>query len=893
MKNDCQKLPQEGGKGGGLRSCRSSKNGFIPTSFRALSRIMSSGASTVASTVKSAASAASAIVDRDNESTHCQVLWAGFDKIECEGRITRQVLLLGCWYGFQVWDVEEPDNVHNLVSKHDGPVSFMQILPKPISLKQHGDKFANSRPLLIICADGSFPGGSNASQGVTTPRNGTIHHSHDVTNSGFVPTVVWFYSLRAHSYVHHVKFRSVVHSVRCSSRVVAVLQASQIHCFNAATLERDYNIVTNPIVTGYSGSGNMGFGPLAVGPRWMAYTGNPVAVSNCGRVNPQHLTPSASFPTWGANGSLVAHYAKESSKQLAAGIVTLGDMGYKKLSRYYSELRPDGNGSQSGGAHLKIQGFTNGHLPEAESVGMVLVRDIVSKDLVTQFRAHKSPISSLCFDPSGILLVTASVHGHNINVFRIIPSLLKNSGANQASYVHLYRLQRGITDAVIQDISFSCDSRWIMISSSRGTNHLFAISPSGGSVSFQSSDAYLSARNNGSCVMAKTSAHWPPSGVQELNDQVICESGPPVTLSVVGRIRSGNNGWKNTVSGAAAAATGRTSSLSMAIASAFLYCKSNNHNFDPSLLVSNYCLLVFSASGCLTQYALRASPGMDSIAASPSLGTTCEPGVEPETKLIVEAIQKWNICQKLNHKEREDNVDIYGDFGNSDSSKIFPEGMRRENGKYHETIDKVKGKVSSEERQHMYISEAELHMHQPVTPLWARPEIYFQSILFNDISMDADGACGGEIEIERIPTRTVEARSKDLVPVYNYLQAPKIQQQRMSGNNDQLLNIQRSEVSGKDNPINSNLGYPHCTTNGCIEPYNGIEENGSNGCWMAPETTTKDIVYNSDSPKANTQLGFVNNSQISTKETQAKFVNNDIDGLKRKNHFEGEVEEFD
>lgn len=499
----------------------------------------------------------------------------------------------------------------------------------------------------------------------------------------------------------------------------------------------------------------------------------------------------------------------------------------------------------------------------------------------------------MCFDPSGILLVTASVHGHNINVFRIIPALSKNSGTDQASYVHLYRLQRGITDAVIQDISFSCDSRWLMISSSRGTNHLFAISPSGGSVSFQSSDAYLSTKNNGSCVMTKTSAHWPPSAAQVLNDHIICESGPPVTLSVVGRIRSGNNGWKNTVTGAAAAATGRASSFSMAIASAFLYCKSNNHNVDPSLLVTSYCLLVFSASGCLTQYALRASPELDSIAASHSLSTTCEPGVEPETKLIVEAIQKWNICQKLNHKEREDNIDIYGDFGTSDISKIFPERMRRENGSYHETIDKVKGKVNSEERQHMYISEAELHMHQPVTPLWARPEIHFQSILFDDISMDANGACGGEIEIERVPTRIVEARSKDLVPVYNYLHAPKIQQQRMSGINDQLLHIQRSEVSGKDKPMNNNLGYPHCMTNGCTELYNGIEENGSNGCWMEPEATKGFVYSNDDSPKANTQLGFVNNSQISTEETQAKFVNNDIDGMKTKNHFEGEVEEFE
>ncbi len=146
----------------------------------------------------------------------------------------------------------------------------------------------------------------------------------------------------------------------------------QIHCFDATTLEREYTILTNPIVTGYPGSGGTGYGPLAVGPRWLAYSGSPVAVSNSGRVSPQHLTPSESFSGFNSNGSLVAHYAKESSKQLAAGIVTLGDMGYKKLSRYCSELLPDSNGSlQSGSPGCKVNGTVNGHFPDADNVGMV------------------------------------------------------------------------------------------------------------------------------------------------------------------------------------------------------------------------------------------------------------------------------------------------------------------------------------------------------------------------------------------------------------------------------------------------------------------------------------------------------------------------------------------
>lgn len=81
----------------------------------------------------------------------------------------------------------------------------------------------------------------------------------------------------------------------------------------------------------------------------------------------------------------------------------------------------------------------------------VIVRDIVSKSIIVQIRAHKSPISALCFDPSGTLLVTASIRGHNINVFHILPSPSSCSSVftGTGSSVHLYRLQRGITNAVV------------------------------------------------------------------------------------------------------------------------------------------------------------------------------------------------------------------------------------------------------------------------------------------------------------------------------------------------------------------------------------------------------------------------------------------------------------
>ncbi|KAG5570188.1 hypothetical protein H5410_059954 [Solanum commersonii] len=790
--NDGEK-PKEGSKSG------RSSNGFIPTSFRVLSRIVSSGASTVRS-------AASAIVDRDND--HDQVLWAGFDKLEY------------------------------------GPVPFIHILPKPIASKKHEDKFSDSRPVLILCTD----------------------------RPSFDPAIVWFYSLTCHSYVHQLKFRSVVHLVRCSSRVIAILQATQIHCFDAATLYKEYTVVTNPVITGFSGFCSTGVGPLALGPRWMAYSGSPVSISNSGHINPQHLTPSASFPSLAPNGSLIAHYAKESSKQLAAGIVTLGDIRYKKLARYYSDLSPDSNCSQSGTACGKISGTANGHLPGADNVGMVIVRDIVSKALVAQFRAHKSPISALCFDPSSTRLVTASVQGHNINVFQIMPILSENKSPNPgSSYLHLYRLQCGLTNAVKQDISFSGDSQWIMITSSRGTSHLFTIPPSG-TVNFQSSDAFLTGRSNGSSVLEKPAVHCTlNSKIPVLNLHNICESGPPVTLSAVGRIRSGGNGWRNTVTGAAAAATGRTISFSGSIASAFHHCNSTSQYADSGLLKANHRLLVFSSPGCMTQYALRMCSELDSVATVPAMGSTYE--ADLETKLVVEAIQKWNIFQKQNYKERDDNADIYGEFGCSDNSKVFPEGITKGNSLSSDTWNTfTKEKVRSEIGHHIYISEAELQMHKPHNQVWAKPEVFFRSFVMDRIHLDDEG--GGEAEIEVIPTHMVEARSKHLFPVYSHhLQASKSGKASVHVHGDNSQQLRPSPEVSESNKLKLNSGC-ECSSlsmdESSIELHHGRETERDSV--RATCQTTSAFVNSSD----NTSLDYLNDIRSTMETTQSKFVNTNL-----------------
>ncbi|XP_076893256.1 autophagy-related protein 18f-like [Bidens hawaiensis] len=808
--------------------------GFIPSSFRSLSsylRIVSSGASTVASSVRSAASAA--IVDRDSDAVPDQVLWAGFDKLECEGGISRQLLLLGYQYGFQVWDVEDANNVRNIVSRYDGAVSFMQILPKPTVSNHSHVEYPDDRPLFVICADGSF----NTQGGPSVSINGNIKNNHDQISGGYVPTVVWFYSLKSQSYIKELKFRSVVYSVRCSSRIVAVLQAAQVHCFDVATLEREYTILTNPILATSSRFENIGLGPLAVGPRWIAYSGSIVALPNA-RVSPQHLTHSKTFTSNGSNGSIVAHYAKQSSKQLAVGIVTLGDIGYKKLSRYYSEILPDDNVSKLlGDPARKDRGNPNGRLPDTENVGMVIVRDVVSKSVIAQFKAHDSPIASLCFDPSGTLLVTASVHGHNFNVFRIIPG-----ATNGASYIHLYKLQRGFTNAVIQDISFSIDSRWITISSSRGTSHLFAISLS-----------EITVNNN---------------NIQSPYDAA---NRPPVTLSAVSRIRSGNNGWRNVVTGAAAvAASSKINSYSGVIASTFHKCAVSS----PTL--SKYHMLVFS-SGCVIQYALRLSSEVDNAYESLS--------ADNDSKLNVEPIQKWNICSKQNRRDREENVDIYGENGHTDNRKVFPERTENGNSDYFEVMSKIKkDNVGHELKNHGYISEVELHTHQLQTPLWARVQMKFQSLIVDDISVDRVIDSQGEFEMEKIQTHTVEARSRYLVPAVGHLWEPKVQTTRfpdLDYNNNGLYEHEKLFKNGSS--------FDHITDGGLD---NSNAETGEDAAGQMPIDDSSGFVNSDRCPISHTRPETVDNREHSVSGTQSELVNSYIDE-KLGNQFEDQGNEFD
>jgi len=105
----------------------------------------------------------------------------------------------------------------------------MQMLPSPTVSKRLEDKFVDKRPLLAVCVDDFLAGGGKIREGLVATCNGGTSNQHDQVNGNYLPTTVQFYSMRSQSYIHTLNFRSVVYSVRCSSRVVAISLATQVH----------------------------------------------------------------------------------------------------------------------------------------------------------------------------------------------------------------------------------------------------------------------------------------------------------------------------------------------------------------------------------------------------------------------------------------------------------------------------------------------------------------------------------------------------------------------------------------------------------------------------------------------------------------------------------------
>lgn len=214
---------------------------------------------------------------------------------------------------------------------------------------------------------------------------------------------------------------------------------------------------------------------------------------------PQSSAPST--PS-GLLGSSPSYTAIDVAQNVASGLYYLSGIGKATLAPYLSsspgnpgttsQVKMNGNSSPASpfDSHINKRKQSLTSQSASSFAGWVIVQDLVTQQIVCNFECHSTALVNLAFDFSGSLLATGSTKGQNLHVYRLAPPLhtlvkggISGSKGTNASRVGsaqlLYKLQRGITHATIQDISFSQDAKWISVTSAHGTSHVFAIHPEG------------------------------------------------------------------------------------------------------------------------------------------------------------------------------------------------------------------------------------------------------------------------------------------------------------------------------------------------------------------------------------------------------------------------------
>jgi Breast carcinoma amplified sequence 3 len=272
---------------------------------------------------------------------------------------------------------------------------------------------------------------------------------------------------------------------------------------------------------------------------------------------------------------------------------------------------------------------------------------------------------------------------------------------------------------VIQDFCFSPYSQWVGIVSSKGTCHIFVISPFGGDASLQ----FDGHHTDGVSLALTVSKPW-WSNFSFLKDQLFFPPPPPVTTSVVSRIKNSNSGWLNTVSNVAATATGKIAAPSGAMAAAF-HNSISPVSASPKNKYSLEHLLVYSPSGHVIQHDLVPSSGPDLADNTSRVG----PGSllqDDELHVNTEPVQWWDVCRRTNWPERDENISrviisCQKSFSGVDSSEC-------EDNEISGLAHSVNGNIRRElmkgpERPNWYVSNAEVQINSGRIPIWQKSKV--------------------------------------------------------------------------------------------------------------------------------------------------------------------------
>ncbi|CAF4861064.1 unnamed protein product [Rotaria socialis] len=235
--------------------------------------------------------------------------------------------------------------------------------------------------------------------------------------------------------------------------------------------------------------------PFALSTRWLAFVDIRLYLvhQSSGGINAAIFDQYASY-----TGTML-----NAAKSLSKSVVKIGEsfLGYSSMGvqsnnsnmndktvshQQQSSSMAVNNGNSNSNSTRIRRGSTKDELHE----GVVTIVDTIKlfgasvhdekqNWIIAHFQAHTNPVGHLQFNPSGDLLVTCDDRGHYFNVLEVRASPYR---CTRTYIQHLYTLFRGDTDCKVSHMTFTTDSRWLTVSTKRGTTHLFAINPYGGVV---------------------------------------------------------------------------------------------------------------------------------------------------------------------------------------------------------------------------------------------------------------------------------------------------------------------------------------------------------------------------------------------------------------------------
>ncbi|XP_041348624.1 breast carcinoma-amplified sequence 3-like [Gigantopelta aegis] len=382
-----------------------------------------------------------------------KILWVKFEKCDVndlsinpnfqgsDHKGVPLVVILGYSNGVQIWHITHNGEAQEVLSLRQGPIRVLKILPTPTPVFTEADSFVDKRPLVAVC---------------------------DSSSAGQPFCSVKFISLKSGDEVHNVCFKTQpVHNIEANKRFLVIVFNEQITVFETCQFRKLFRISDCYPCPGPS------VNPVALGTRWLAYADKRLVSmhQSCG----------------GMSG--------DGAQSYAATVISAAKGAFKGLTMFGEAMMSSVTGAKPSSASKKSEPAVqtdNTYRPGIVSVvdlqkvngdHFYVNDDLDCEGLIGHFHAHANePVAAMSFDPSGTLLLTACKLGHNFHLFRLMAHPCSSS---LGAVHHLYTLHRGDTTAKVVDMTFTLDSRWVAVSTHRGTTHVFPVTPYGGQVSMR------------------------------------------------------------------------------------------------------------------------------------------------------------------------------------------------------------------------------------------------------------------------------------------------------------------------------------------------------------------------------------------------------------------------